>query len=94
VPMFQFNAEDLSLSKASQAARAELPEFWSGWCVAPWFASINARLYGLRPVDILASYPAAVSQAAAHMPRADMPRTQGFAGPCHGIQGLLRHLGC
>ena len=42
IPMFQFNADDLSIAPAPQAVRAELPQLWSGWTVAMWFAMPNA----------------------------------------------------
>jgi hypothetical protein len=66
--MFQFNANDLSIAPASQAVRAELPELWSGWTVAMWFAMPNSRLQDRRPVDVLGSDVAAVLQAAQALP--------------------------
>ncbi|MEO8299928.1 MAG: hypothetical protein ABI574_19220 [Burkholderiales bacterium] len=64
IPMFQFNADDLSIVSASQLVRGELPEFWSGWAVAMWFATPNWRLEDRRPVDLLASDLTAVLHAA------------------------------
>ena len=68
IPMFQFNRDDLSITPAPQAVRAELPELWSGWTVANWFAMPNARLEWQRPVDQLSSDFAAVVQAAQSLP--------------------------
>jgi len=68
IPMFQFNPEDLSLASAAQAVRAELPELWSGWTVAMWFAMRNARLEGHSPVDLLGSDLDAVLHAAQALP--------------------------
>lgn len=53
VPMFQFDADDLTIKPAVQAVRAALPELGSGWAVAVWFASRNELLEGRRPVDLL-----------------------------------------
>lgn len=64
IPMFQFNANDLSTAADPQTVRAELPELWSGWTVAMWFAMPNARLQGHRPVDLLTTNFDAVLQAA------------------------------
>ncbi|MEP7299780.1 MAG: hypothetical protein ABI702_26670 [Burkholderiales bacterium] len=49
---------------ASQTVRAELPELWSAWTVAMWFATANARLDGRMPVEALGSDFAGVLQAA------------------------------
>lgn len=64
IPMFQFNAHDLSIAAAPQAVRAELPELGSGWAVAMWFALPNVQLGGRTPVDLLNTDLAAVIQAA------------------------------
>jgi len=71
IPMFQFNADDLSPVAAAQAVRAELPELWSGWTVAMWFAMPNARLEAHRPVDLLGSRLDAVLHAAQALPSID-----------------------
>ncbi|MEO8281179.1 MAG: hypothetical protein ABI564_15880 [Ideonella sp.] len=71
IPMFQFNADDLSIASASQAVRAELPEAWSGWRVATWFATPHSELANRRPVDLLASDFAAVLRAAQALPPID-----------------------
>jgi hypothetical protein len=64
MPMFQFDADDLALKAGVQDVRAELPSLWSGWQVATWFASANARLDGHRPADWLDAELEAVVQAA------------------------------
>jgi hypothetical protein len=55
IPMFQFNADDLSIKPGPQRVRAELPSLWTGWMLASWFAAPNARLDARRPVDLLDS---------------------------------------
>lgn len=73
IPMFQFNATDLSIAAAPQTVRAELPKRWSGWTVAMWFAMPHAQLAGHRPVDLLATNFDAVLHAAQALPSiADM----------------------
>jgi hypothetical protein len=68
IPMFQFNSDDLCVAAAPQAIRSELPELWSGWILAGWFALPNVQLGGRRPVDWLAGDFAAVLQAARASP--------------------------
>jgi len=67
IPMFQFNADGPSISAAAQTVRAGLPELWSGWTVAMWFAMPNVRLQDRRPVELLGSDLDAVLQAAQAM---------------------------
>jgi hypothetical protein len=55
IPMFQFDAKDLSIKPGPQQVRAELPSLWPGWMLASWFAAPNARLDVRRPVDLLDS---------------------------------------
>lgn len=64
IPMFQFDLQDLSLKRGAQQVRAALPSLWYGWVLASWFATPNAQLEGLRPVDLLASDFDAVMSAA------------------------------
>ena len=64
IPMFQFEAQDLALKAEAQEVRAALPQLWSGWAVASWFAGANAYLAQGRPVDVLASDLEAVLRAA------------------------------
>ncbi|MFM9925152.1 hypothetical protein VLK31_19325 [Variovorax sp. H27-G14] len=87
IPMFQFDARDLSTVSAPQTVRAGLPAGLSGWAVAMWFAMPNARLDGSRPVDLLASDASAVVQAAQGLSSADesallrMPQARDVAIP-------------
>lgn len=53
IPMFQFEAVDLAIRTDVQAVRAALPGPWSGWRLAAWFATANARLEGRCPADLL-----------------------------------------
>ncbi len=62
--MFQFDADDLALKVGAQRVRAQLPSPWSGWTVASWFATPNARLDGRSPVDMIDSRLDAVARAA------------------------------
>lgn len=64
VPMFQFDADELTLKLRAQQVRAELPSRWSGWMQASWFASPHAWLEGRRPVEVLDSDLQAVLWAA------------------------------
>jgi len=53
VPMFQFDADDLSLKAGAQRVRTELPPLWSGWTLASWFAAPNEGLDGRSAADML-----------------------------------------
>jgi len=64
IPMFQFEAADLSLKLSAQQVRAELPSLWSGWTVASWFATALAQLGGRCPADLLDADLDAVMRAA------------------------------
>jgi hypothetical protein len=64
IPMFQFDADDLSLKPDAQSVRAELPSLWSGWTTASWFAAPNSLLGDLCPADMLLADPQAALQAA------------------------------
>ena len=64
IPMFQFNADDLALHAGAQHVRAVLPQLWTDWAMAAWFAAANAHLEGQRPVDRLDWDLDAVLQAA------------------------------
>ena len=66
IPMFQFHPEDLSLRAGAQQVRAVLPQLWSGWTVAVWFARANPLLGGSSPADMLdADVPAVINAALA-----------------------------
>lgn len=67
LPMFQFDANDLTLKASAQSVRAELPSLWSGWSVATWFAAPNARLDDRTPADVFDSDLDAVMRAARSM---------------------------
>ena len=64
IPMFQFDAGDLSCRTGPALVRAELAGLDSGWAIATWFAQPNAMLDGCRPVNLMDSDLAAVLQAA------------------------------
>lgn len=76
VPMFQFDAADLSPRAGAQRVRAELPPQWTGWALASWFAAANDRLDGRRAVDVIDLDLAAVIRAAqGQAPAGEAPRT-------------------
>ena len=64
IPMFQFDAKDLTLKVSAQRVRAVLPPLWSGWQVATWFATPNVRLGGHAPTEMLDLEVEAVIRAA------------------------------
>jgi hypothetical protein len=68
IPMFQFDANDLSVRRGPQRVRAALPKSCQGWALAAWFASPNASLHEDRPVDLLPLDLGAVIDAAARTP--------------------------
>lgn len=67
IPMFQFNAIDLTIAAGPLVVRSQLPGIWSGWTVAMWFAMPNTRLKGRRPVDLMTSDFEAVLRAARNL---------------------------
>lgn len=71
LPMFQFDANDLTLKTSAQSVRAELPSLWSGWMLASWFAGPNAQLDGRSPADVLDSDPDAVMRTARSLDSVD-----------------------
>ncbi len=77
VPMFQFDAYDLSVLSNPQLIRAELPADWTDWSVASWFAVKNVLLAGLRPVDLLGADTGAVL---------DVARSVRYAQALHTLQ--------
>jgi len=64
IPMFQFDADDLSCKAGPARVRAELAGLDSGWAIASWFARPNAQLGGRLPVDIVGLDLGAVVDAA------------------------------
>jgi len=64
IPMFQFDADDLSCKPGPALVRAELAGLDSGWAIASWFARPNAQLGGRLPVDIVGLDLGAVVDAA------------------------------
>ena len=71
IPMFQFDPDDLSLRASAQQVRALLPQLWSGWTLAAWFARANPLLGGSSPADMLDADLPAVIDAALAQPGAD-----------------------
>jgi hypothetical protein len=71
IPMFQFDADDLTVQIGPRQVRAALPSLWSGWTVASWFAAPNTRLDGRCPADRLAPDLDAVVRAARSVDAAD-----------------------
>jgi hypothetical protein len=53
IPMFQFDADDLSCKTGPALVRAELAGLDSGWAIASWFAQPNTQLGGRLPVDVV-----------------------------------------
>lgn len=53
IPMFQFNACDLTLKANAQQIRKELPSSLMGWARAFWFATPNPCLDGQSPANVL-----------------------------------------
>ena len=64
LPMFQFELARMELRSGCCAVVAELRDVMTDWEVALWFATANARLFGLMPVDVLAFDSRAVLNAA------------------------------
>ena len=53
IPMFQFDADDLSYKAGPALVRAELAGLDSGWAIASWFAQPNAQLGGRLPAEVV-----------------------------------------
>jgi hypothetical protein len=83
IPMFQFDADDLTLTAGAQLVRAELPSLWPGWTLACWFAAPSAQLGGRCPADMIDSDLAAVLRTARSV---DSP--EGFALGPPRVRGL------
>ena len=52
IPMFQFNATDLSIRSELRLILDRSGGVSDGWQIARWFAAQNARLDGRRPADV------------------------------------------
>jgi hypothetical protein len=74
IPMFQFDADDLSCKAGPALVRAELAGLDSGWAIASWFARPNAQLEGRLPVDIVDLDLGAVVDAARYRGTALAPQ--------------------
>ena len=64
VPLFQFNASDMSLRSEILMIVRELAGAFDNWDTALWFAQPNVWLNDKAPIDIVASDPFAVLEAA------------------------------
>lgn len=64
LPWFQFKGADRVPDPALRAVLAELGAACDGWALADWFAWPHPALAGGAPVDLIASDPNAVLQAA------------------------------
>lgn len=64
LPWFQFKRADRVPAPALRAVLAELAPVCDGWAVAHWFTRPHPALAGGAPVDLIASDPNAVLQAA------------------------------
>lgn len=64
VPLFQLEADRLTVKVSAREVRAILPRSWSGWDLATWFTAPHALLQNLSPVDVLDASAAEVISAA------------------------------
>ena len=64
IPMFQFNAFDMSMRPSCACAVAELKDVFDDWELALWFAAPNSWLDYAAPVAMLDDEGVAVLQAA------------------------------
>ena len=64
VPMFQFNAVELSLRSGTRQVMRELAGVFDDWATAEWFVQPNAWLLDRPPLDVLDTDLPAVLQAA------------------------------
>jgi hypothetical protein len=64
VPMFQFDAQDLTVRPESRRVLAELVPAYDGWALATWFVQANAWLDARRPLAVLFTDPSSVLEAA------------------------------
>lgn len=64
VPLFQFNAEEMTLRPGVSEILGELVDVFDDWEIAHWFATPNSWLDDASPVDAIAQDCAAVQDAA------------------------------
>lgn len=78
IPLFQFDAERLTIRTSAREVRTTLPASWSGWHLAAWFARPHGLLDDRSPVDVLDRCQADVIRAAQwHRPQPDGPCARG-----------------
>ncbi len=70
LPLFQFNADDLTPQRELLPVLAELNAVFDDWEAAQWFAAPNAWLAGHAPVAMVATDLPAVLRAARAVPSA------------------------
>ena len=64
LPLFQFNRSDMTVKPALQSVLSELDSAYDRWEVAQWFVSPHCELAQRMPVEVFATDPLAVAQAA------------------------------
>jgi hypothetical protein len=64
VPMFQVDRDSLAVRPGPRRVLAELKGVFDGWSLAQWFVHPSVWLRGRRPLEVLATRPAAVVLAA------------------------------
>ncbi len=64
LPVFQFDALDLSVRQSARMVLDELGNEFEHWALTAWFARPNAWLADRRPVDVLQLNSLAVLEAA------------------------------
>lgn len=64
VPLFQVDRDSLAVRPGPRRVLAELKGVFDGWSLAQWFVHPSVWLRGRRPLEVLATRPAAVVLAA------------------------------
>ncbi len=64
IPMFQFDLGDFSVRRCQKPVLDELASQFDGWRLAVWFVEPNDWLNRGRPIDLIATSPDEVAQAA------------------------------
>jgi len=64
VPLFQFHANDMSLSQGTADVVLELVDVFDDWNLALWFAQPNTWLENAAPIDVIEHDQTAVHAAA------------------------------